>query len=78
MTQTIPVRMDRETLEALDLLVKTGLYRNRSEAVRQLMKRGLESQDSLRRLGRLVRLLSELDSKKKLDFSGISLERESR
>ncbi len=78
MTQTIPVRMDRDTLETLDLLVKTGLYRNRSEAIRELMKRGLDSQEGLKRLGRLVKLLREMDSQGKLDFEGLSLERDLR
>lgn len=78
MTETIPVRMDRETLETLDLLVKTGLYPNRSEAVRELMRRGLDSQGGLKILGRLVRQLRELDSAGRLEFSGLALERESR
>lgn len=78
MTETIPVRLDRETLETLDLFVKTGLYGNRSEAIRDLMKRGLDSQQGLKRLGRLVRLLRDLDSAGKLSFAGLDLQRESR
>lgn len=70
--------MDRETLETLDLFVKTGLYGNRSEAIRDLMKRGLDSQQGLKRLGRLVRLLRDLDSAGKLSFAGLDLQRESR
>lgn len=78
MTKTIPVRLDRETLETLDLFVRTGLYRNRSEAIRELMKRGLDSQDGLRKLGSIVKLIQTLDSKGKLDFGGLNLEREAR
>jgi Arc/MetJ-type ribon-helix-helix transcriptional regulator len=75
MTETIPVRLDRETLETLDLFVKSGLYRNRSDAIRELMKRGLDSQEGLRKLGRIVKLIQTLDSKGKLDFAGLNLER---
>lgn len=78
MTETIPVRLDRETLETLDLFVKTGLYRNRSEAIRELMKQGIDSQEGLRKLGRIVKLIQTLDSKGKLDFAGLNLEREAR
>lgn len=78
MTETVPVRMDRDMLESLDLLVKTGLYPNRSEAIRELMKKGFDSLDGPRSLGRLVKLIRELDSAGKLDFSGLSLERETQ
>ncbi len=62
----------------MDLFVKTGLYRNRSEAIRDLMRLGLDSQEGLRRLGRLVKLLESLDSAGKLNFAGLDLERELR
>lgn len=78
MTETIPVRLDRDTLETLDMFVKTGLYQNRSEAIRDLMKRGLDSQEGLKRLGRLVRTIRDLDSAGKLNFEGLNLERELR
>ncbi len=78
MTETIPVRLDQETLETLDLFVKTGLYRNRSEAIRELMKLGLDSREGLKHLGRLVKLLENLDSAGKLNFAGLDLERERR
>ncbi len=78
MTATVPVRLDKETLETLDLLVRTGLYGNRSEAIRDLMKRGIETQDGVKRLSRLLGLIRDLDSKGKLDFTGLDLERESR
>ena len=71
-------RLDRETLETIDLFVKTGLYRNRSEAIRELMKRGLSSQEVLRSLGRIVKLIGKLDSAGKLNFTGLSLDREAR
>jgi Arc/MetJ-type ribon-helix-helix transcriptional regulator len=78
MTETIPVRMDSDTLKTLDLLVRMGLYSNRSEAVRGLMRRGLDSQRELRALGSLVEKIRELDASGALDFSGLRLERDSR
>jgi Arc/MetJ-type ribon-helix-helix transcriptional regulator len=78
MTETIPVRLDRETIDTLDLLVKTGLYRNRSEAIRELIKRGLDSQEELKKLGKLVKMIETMDSDGKLNFAGVKLDREFR
>lgn len=78
MTETIPVRLNRETVETIDLLVKTGLYTNRSEAIRELMKRGLESQEEIKQLGKLVKIIRDLDSLGKLNFTGVKLDREFR
>ena len=78
MTETIPVRMDTETLETLDLFVSMGLYANRSEAVRELMRLGLDSQQGLKCLGRLVKKVRDLNGSGKLDFTGLKLEGESR
>ena len=69
---------DTETLETLDLFVSMGLYANRSEAVRELMRLGLDSQQGLKGLGRLVKKVRDLDGSGKLDFTGLKLERESR
>lgn len=78
MTETIPVRLNRETVETIDLFVKTGLYSNRSEAIRELMKRGLDSQEELKRLGKLVKIIQRLDDAGKLNFAGVKLDREFR
>lgn len=78
MTETIPVRLSRETIETIDLFVKTGLYPNRSEAIRELMKRGLDSQKELKQLGKLIKIIESLDSAGKLNFAGIKLDREFR
>lgn len=76
MTETIPVRLNRETLETIDLFVKTGLYANRSEAIRELMKLGLDSQEELKQLGNLVKIIQSLDSAGKLNFAEVKLDRE--
>lgn len=78
MTETIPVRLDRETIETLDLFVKTGLYRNRSDAIRELMKKGLNSQNELKQLGHIVKLIHKLDTAGRLDFAGLKLDRDHR
>ena len=78
MTETIPVRLNRETLETIDLFVRTGLYSNRSEAIRELMRKGLESQEELKQLGKLVKIIQGLDAAGKLNFAGVKLDREFR
>lgn len=78
MTETIPVRLSRETVETIDLFVKAGLYSNRSEAIRELMKRGLDSQEELKQLGKLVKIIQRLDDAGKLNFAGVKLDREFR
>ena len=76
MTETIPVRIDRETLDTIDLLVRIGLYSTRSQAMRELMKKGIESQHEVKKLGKLVKLIERLDLEGKLDFSGLELQRD--
>jgi Arc/MetJ-type ribon-helix-helix transcriptional regulator len=39
---TIPVGLDEETLEKLDVLVRKGLYKNRTEAIRAQIVNGLK------------------------------------
>ncbi len=39
--QVVPVRLDREMLEFIDMLVKLGVYGSRSEALRELIKIGV-------------------------------------
>ena len=78
MTVTIPAWLDRETLETLDLFVKTGLYRNRSEAIRELMRQGLDSKEGIKKLGAIVSTIHKLDSAGKLNFAPLKLERDPR
>jgi Arc/MetJ-type ribon-helix-helix transcriptional regulator len=76
MTQTVPVRVEDETIQALDLLVKLGFYKNRSEAMRDVMKKGLEAWQDAKEFGRLVAAIEKLDKAGKLDFGGLKLERD--
>jgi len=76
MTQTVPVRLGKDMLETIDLLVKLGFYGNRSEAIRELMKKGLEAREDLKELGKMVKIVEKLDKAGRIDFSGLELERE--
>jgi len=40
--QVVPVRLDREVLEFIDMLVKLGVFSSRSEALRELIKAGMK------------------------------------
>jgi len=76
MTETVPVRIDKEILDTLDLFVKLGFYKNRSDAIRELMKKGMEAREEAKELGRIVKIVERLDSTRKVDLSGLELERE--
>lgn len=76
MTETVPVRIDKEILETLDLFVRLGFYKNRSDAIRELMKKGMEAREEVKELGRIVKIVEKLDTTRKVDLSGLELERE--
>ena len=38
---TIPINLDNETVKRLDTLVSQGLYKNRTEAIRDQIEKGL-------------------------------------
>jgi len=46
-SRVVPVRLDQETLESIDLLVELGVFKSRSEAVRALVKIGIEELNDL-------------------------------
>ena len=39
--QAIPINLDKETINKLDILVKQGIYKNRTEAIRDQIQKGL-------------------------------------
>ena len=53
-----------------------GIYKSRSEGIRELMKKGLEARDERREMGRMVKIVERLDRAGKIDLSGLELERE--
>jgi|GEM_PF-1665603 Arc/MetJ-type ribon-helix-helix transcriptional regulator len=40
--KVVPVRLDDRKLKDLDLLVKAGIYKNRSEALRKIIENGMK------------------------------------
>jgi Arc/MetJ-type ribon-helix-helix transcriptional regulator len=43
--KVIPVRIDDKKLKNIDMLVKSGIYKSRSEALRKILEIGLEEID---------------------------------
>jgi Arc/MetJ-type ribon-helix-helix transcriptional regulator len=66
----IAVVVDRETLTRLDRLVKSGAFHNRSQAVRDALKRRLHMTDGLRLARECAKL--NLDEEKALAEEGIT------
>jgi len=62
-SKVVPVRLSPELLEAVDALVKAGLYSSRSEAVRALVEAGLEKIGRARLVAEAVEKLFELEER---------------
>lgn len=73
---TVPVRLDRNTLKAFDTLVDLGVYKNMSEAIRDLLNRGLSSHGEMKTLKEAVRLIDKLYRAGRIKLSGLELERD--
>jgi len=58
-TATLPLRLPRKLIEELDYLVKAGLYGSRSEAIRDAVRRLIESKRLLLEPYRFYRLRVE-------------------
>lgn len=66
MSQVVPLRLDKKTLENIDLLVKLGLFSSRNEALRELIKTGMRSLDKYIEVIEAVEKLLEEEEKGKL------------
>ncbi len=55
MSQVVPLRIDKRMLRNIDLLVELGLFSSRNEALRELVKNGIEN------LGEHVRIIELVD-----------------
>ncbi|HDN76008.1 MAG: CopG family transcriptional regulator [Thermoprotei archaeon] len=64
-SQVVPLRIDAETLEIIDKLVKLGVFSSRSEALRELIKVGIEHYKDLARIVRGVEKLFEIEKEEK-------------
>jgi len=60
-SQVVSVRLEREVLELIDMLVRFGVFSSRSEALRELVKVGIKSYEGLSRIARAVEKLFEME-----------------
>ena len=63
-SQVIPLRISKEVLEAVDKLVKLGVFSSRSEALRELIKAGLRNYEELARIAKGVEILFRIEKEK--------------
>jgi Arc/MetJ-type ribon-helix-helix transcriptional regulator len=61
MVRVIPVRLDDEMVGFIDMLVELGIYSSRSEALRDLVKIGIEELRWMAKVNRAVDKLFELE-----------------
>ncbi len=64
MAKIVPLRLSKEVLETIDMLVELGVFSSRSEALRELIEAGLDSYKSIARIAKAVEKLFELEKEK--------------
>ena len=62
-SKVIPVRMEGNVLKFIDDLVKLGLYKSRSEALRELVKAGMKNLEDYKEIVDAVGKLFKLEEK---------------
>ena len=60
-SKVVPLRLEEEVLKAVDMLVKLGVYKSRNEALRSLVKKGLENTQEIKAVAEAVRKLFEIE-----------------
>jgi hypothetical protein len=75
MTETDPTRLSHESFETIELFVKID-YTQTGARIRQSMKTGVDSQEDLKHLGKIVKIIRDLDSSGKLNSAGVKLDSE--
>ncbi len=60
-SRVIPVRLDDDDLAFIDLLVKLGIYRSRSEAIRELIRAGMRSHEDIVKVAKAVEELFRME-----------------
>ncbi len=63
-SRVVPIRLDRETLTLIDMLVSLGIYRSRSEAVRELVRTGAREFKWLERVVEAVEKIFQLEEER--------------
>jgi len=59
----VPLRLEERDLRQVDLLVSLGMYKSRSEALRELIRLGVKSLKDIFEVGEAVMKLEELEKK---------------
>jgi len=62
-TRPIPVRLSKEMLESIDLLVRLKIFNSRSEALRKLLQIGLKEVEKHVRILRAIEELFDIEKK---------------
>ncbi len=63
MSRTVPLRLEERDLRQVDLLVSLGMYKSRSEALRELIRLGVKSLKGIFEIAEIVMKLEELEKK---------------
>ena len=63
MSRTVPIRLEERDLRQVDFLVSLGMYKSRSEALRELIRLGVKSLKGIFEVGEAVMKLEELEEK---------------
>ena len=61
MTRVIPIRLDNDVIGFIDMLVELGIYSSRSEALRDLIKMGMEEFGWIAKVEEAVEKLFKLE-----------------
>ena len=59
--QVVSLRLDDDILSFVNLLIKLGIYNSRSEALRELIKAGIRSFESIAKIAKAVEKLFDLE-----------------
>lgn len=72
-SRIIPVRLNEQEIKQIDKLVECGVFRSRSEAIRELIRLGIKDLSYLSEISRALDKLFELEKKEgriPIDLSG--------
>ena len=61
MVRVVPVRLDNDVIGFIDMLVELGVYNSRSEALRDLVKIGMEELKWMAKVNKAVDKLFKLE-----------------
>jgi metal-responsive CopG/Arc/MetJ family transcriptional regulator len=62
-SKVIPVRLSHEVLETIDVLIRLGVFKSRSEAIKTLVMIGINNLDDATEIFKACEKLFELEKK---------------